>query len=199
MSVLALYSSRFGHTANIIMRVAQSLRAHGIDVEVRPVEAVKTLDPAVDAVILGASVRYGVFAPSVWRFAKKNVERLNAMPTAFIGVNLAAAKPEKSQPDTNAYVKRFLDGTPWNPTTVALFGGELDFRLYNAVDTALLKPILKSSGKPWGPDVHIDYTDWERVDSFADSFLNLIGAGEASAQTSLQAQNPTDTSDSAEN
>lgn len=55
-----------------------------------------------------------------------------------------------------------------------LCGGELDFRLYNRLDTAMLKPILKASGKPWGPDVHIDYTDWEAVDRYAAEFTQLL-------------------------
>lgn len=176
MKVLALYSSRFGHTTNIVTRVARRLEEAGVDVEVRPVESMKKIDEDIEAVIIGASVRYGFFAPAMQRFARQHSLRLNSMPTAFIGVNLAAAKPEKSEPDTNAYARKFLLKTPWVPTITRLFGGELDFRLYNKVDTALLKPILKASGKPWGPDVRIEYTDWEQVDAFAQEFAALIDA-----------------------
>lgn len=178
MRILALYSSRFGHTTTIIYRVADRLRALGHDVDVRPISAVRAIDPDIDSVLVGASVRYGVFAPAVWRFAKRHSLRLNTIPSAFIGVNLAAAKPEKNTPETNPYTRRFLTRTPWKPTLVGLFGGELDFRLYNAVDTAMLKPILQSSGKPWGPGVHLDYTDWSRVDTFADEYAQLLHVDE---------------------
>ncbi|WP_022868805.1 menaquinone-dependent protoporphyrinogen IX dehydrogenase [Schaalia vaccimaxillae] len=174
MKILAVHSSRFGHTAAIVGRVGEVLRASGHDVEIRPIDAIRKLDDEVDAVLVGASVRYGFFSPKVWSFAKKNAARLNAMTTGFIGVNLAAAKPEKKQPQDNAYARRFLEGTPWHPTTVRLFAGELDFRLYNRADSAMLKPILKASGKPWGPDVHIDYTDWEEVEEFAVEFTRLL-------------------------
>lgn len=178
MKVLALHSSRFGHTAAIMHRIAQRLREGGCEVEVRPVDALRSIDADIDAVVIGASVRYGFFAPAVRRFTKRNAARLNVMPTAFLGVNLAAAKPEKSTPQTNPYVRKFLAKTPWKPRKVWLCGGELDFRLYNGLDTAMLKPILKASGKPWGPDVHIDYTDWEAVDRYAAEFTQLLhGAG----------------------
>lgn len=170
MKVLALYSSRFGHTATIVTRMAQRLTDSGHELEVRPINALRTVDADVEAVLIGASVRYGFFAPTVRRFAKRNAARLNAMPTAFLGVNLAAAKPEKSTVETNPYVRKFLASTPWQPSVTYLCGGELDFRLYHRLDIALLKPILAASGKPWGPGVRIEYTDWEAVNAYAADF-----------------------------
>ena len=115
MNVLLAYSSRFGHTLRILSRVGRILEEAGHTVEIRPTTVIKHVPATVDAVIVGASVRYGFFARSVWKLAKE-LANAHPMPTAFVGVNLAAAKPGKNQPATNAYARRFLTHTPWKPT-----------------------------------------------------------------------------------
>ncbi|MEW6934733.1 menaquinone-dependent protoporphyrinogen IX dehydrogenase [Trueperella pyogenes] len=171
MRILLTHSSRFGHTENIIHRVAQRLEEHGFHPDVRPVSAVRSI-AGYDAVVVGASVRYGFFAPAVRQLATRLAD--SALPSAFIGVNLAAAKPEKNTAETNPYVRKFFAKSPWKPDATVLLGGELNFDLYNRVDAAMLKPILKASGKPWGAGVKVEYTDWAAVEQFAADFAALL-------------------------
>ncbi|MDC4233874.1 hypothetical protein M3T53_09205 [Actinomyces sp. B33] len=174
-----MHSSRFGHTANIVASTAHRLREHGHDVDVRPIGAIRAWDDTAQAVLVAASVRYGVYSPRIVSFTRRNAERLARVPSAFIGVNLSAIDADKATPQTNRYTKRFLASTPWRPDLVQLFGGELNFPLYNPLDTALLKPILATTGRPWGPDVRVDYTDWEEVDAFADRFADYAASRRA--------------------
>ncbi|QOR48349.1 hypothetical protein INS90_03505 [Trueperella pecoris] len=171
MRILLTHSSRFGHTEAIIHRVGQRLAERGYNVEVRPVGAVRSVR-GYDAVVVGASVRYGFYAPAVRHLAKELAK--SETVSAFIGVNLAAAKPGKNTPDTNPYTRKFLAKSPWKPSLIELVGGELNFDLYNRADAAMLKPILKASGKPWGPGVKVDYTNWQSLDVFAHRLADML-------------------------
>ncbi|MDO4258488.1 MAG: flavodoxin domain-containing protein [Actinomycetaceae bacterium] len=174
MRILAMYSSRFGHTTRIVGRIAESLRQQGHDVIVRPSHVVRDIGDDIDATIIAASVRYGFYAPHLKTFTRKHVNRLHSMPTAFLGVSLSSTKDGQDEPHTNRYSRKFLDGTPWKPTICRLFDGEINFDLYRGLDRILLNKILEVSGKPHGDGVKVEYTDWEAVDGFARDFAALL-------------------------
>ena len=72
-----------------------------------------------DKIIIGASIRYGKHNPMVIEFVKKNLERFNKIKTAFFSVNVVARKNNKNTPETNPYVKKFLNKTKWKPTKLS--------------------------------------------------------------------------------
>jgi protoporphyrinogen oxidase (EC 1.3.3.4) len=171
VDLLVLHSSRFGHTTRIAQRVTDRLEEAGHSAELQELGRGTRVDPARhQGVVVGASVRYGYFSRALWRFAARNAEVLSAMPSAFFGVNLVATKPGKDQVDTNAYTRKFLERTPWEPTVSEVFAGELDYPTYNPVDRRLIQLIMSRTGKPTDPSVHEVYTDWDRVDRFAQEF-----------------------------
>ena len=51
----------------------------------------------------------------------------NKLKTVFFSLNLTARKPEKSTPETNPYVKKFLKKVKWEPTLKEVFAGRLDY------------------------------------------------------------------------
>ncbi|MCD4549100.1 flavodoxin domain-containing protein [Schaalia sp. lx-260] len=174
MKVLALHSSRFGHTTRIVCAMTRILEREGHEVLIRPVHAMRSLPEDIDAVLVGASVRYGFYSPRLKKWTRRHARRLNKMPTAFVGVSLSSENPDKSEPDTNVYSRKFLASTPWEPTLLCLFGGEIDFDLYSGVDAFVMDKILAHTGKPHGPGVKKVYTDWRAVDDFAGQFASLI-------------------------
>lgn len=175
VDILVLHSSRFGHTTRIAQRITDRLEEAGHAPELQELGRNTRVDPARHrAVLVGASVRYGYFSRSLWRFAERNAEVLGGMPSAFFGVNLVATKPGKDQVDTNAYTRKFLERTPWQPTVREVFAGELDYPRYNPVDRRLIQLIMSRTGKPTDPTVHEVYTDWDRVDRFAGEFASAL-------------------------
>ena len=63
-------------------------------------------------VLVGASIRYGYFNKALDKFITRHLTQLNNMPSAFFGVNLTARKAEKNTPETNSYIRKFLEKTP---------------------------------------------------------------------------------------
>lgn len=175
MHVLVYQSSRFGHTLRMADRIAERLAGTGFTTSVRPLAEHRSVPlDDVDAVVVGASIRYGYFTPALKSFASRNVDYLNSHPSAFFGVNLVATKEGKDTVDTNAYTSKFLAATPWRPTVSEVFAGELNYPAYNPVDRWLIQLIMKQTGKPTDPSVHIDYTDWDKVDDFAGRFATVV-------------------------
>ena len=61
-----------------------------------------------DKIIIGASIRYGNYRPSLFKFISENKKILESKKSAFFSVNIVARKPEKNSPATNPYMKKFL-------------------------------------------------------------------------------------------
>ncbi|MDO4792153.1 MAG: flavodoxin domain-containing protein [Buchananella hordeovulneris] len=174
MHVLAVYSSRFGHTTRILSATAKVLEDAGHTVEMRPASSINKVGEHVDGVILAGSVHYGFYSPKLKKFARDNAAALNALPTAFMGVSLSNEREGKKSPQTNPYSRKFLEATPWQPTLVRLFGGEINFDLYKGLDFFVMDKILERTGKPHGRGVKFEYTDWDDVAAFAAQYAALL-------------------------
>lgn len=76
-----------------------------------------------------------IFNKVLDKFITQHLSQLNSMPSAFFGVNLTARKAEKSTPETNAYMRKFLDKTPWKPRLT----GVLQARFFTHVINGLIE------------------------------------------------------------
>ena len=80
---------------------------------------------------------------------------------------MVARKPEKRQPDTNPYLKKFLKEISWKPKNLAVFAGKIDYPRYRFWDRNIIRLIMWMTKGPTDPNATIDFTDWEQVDDFA--------------------------------
>lgn len=175
--ILILYSTVDGHTLEIGQRLVRRLATRGHDATLCELTAAGATPPRPladwDVVVIGASIRYGRFRGAVTRFVHDHEALLARRPTAFFGVNAVARKPLKATPQTNPYVRRFLARVPWRPTLGAVFGGKIDYPRYNALERNVIRLIMWLTGGPTDPRGSTDFTDWARVDAFADQIAAL--------------------------
>ncbi|OWF80722.1 protoporphyrinogen oxidase [Yersinia rohdei] len=173
MNILILYSSRDGQTKTIASYIAKELSA-AATCEIQDLADVAQIDLSkYQQVMIGASVRYGHFNPSLNKFVNKHIAQLNQMPSAFFAVNLTARKPEKRSPQTNAYVRKFLLSTPWQPTLCSVFAGALRYPRYRWIDRVMIQLIMRMTGGETDTSKEVEYTDWQQVSSFAQDFSAL--------------------------
>lgn len=173
MKVLILYSSRDGQTHTIASYVAKQLSVAGT-CEIQDLSQVGEIDLSqYQQVMIGASVRYGRFSPVLSQFVAGHIEQLNQIPSAFFGVNLTARKPEKRSPQTNAYVRKFLLSTPWQPSLCAVFAGALRYPRYRWIDRVMIQLIMRMTGGETDTSKEVEYTDWQQVDRFTQDFAAL--------------------------
>ncbi|MDX8000802.1 menaquinone-dependent protoporphyrinogen IX dehydrogenase [Xenorhabdus sp. Reich] len=174
MSYLLLYSTQDGQTKKIIMRIAENLRRADIDCDLRDLSTVNQINLApYQKVMVGASIRYGHFNAALRKFVIRHQKQLNQMPTAFFGVNLTARKPEKRTPETNAYIRKFLMKSPWQPNLCDVFAGALLYPRYRWLDRIMIQFIMRMTGGETDTTKEIEYTDWKQVDRFSEVFLQM--------------------------
>ena len=169
MKTLILYSTRDGQTKKIANYIAGIIHEN---VDVKSITDMYEL-ANYDRIIIGASIRYGHFNKALYKTLEKHTALLNQKTTAFFGVNLTARKPEKSTPETNIYVRKFLQRITWKPTMSAVFAGALFYPRYNFFDRIMIQFIMRITGGETDPTKEIEYTDWQKVRSFSEAFLQL--------------------------
>ena len=166
-NILVLYYGVYGHTRRICESLQAELARLGENADVVPL-AGGGADPArYDAIVIGASIRNGKHNPAVSDFIRAHRTLLETKPSAFFSVNLVARKPAKNRPETNPYVKAFLARSPWKPQLVGVFGGDLDYQRYGAMDRNIIRFIMWITGGPTDPQTKVEYTDWNAVRHFA--------------------------------
>lgn len=176
MKTLILYSSQDGQTQAIASSIASTL-AEEMRCEMHDLRDAQDIRlENFDAVLIGASVRYGHFQRILHKFVRRNAEKLDAMPSALFTVNLTARKPEKRSPQTNAYTRKFLLASPWTPKLCAVFAGALRYPHYRWIDKVMIRFIMKLTGGETDTTKEIEYTDWEQVAHFAQDFARLAAS-----------------------
>jgi len=166
--VIIIYSTTDGHTKRICSRIEQVIKDAGDDVKVVSIDDVGSVDvTSFDKIVIGASIRYGVHHKKVYDFIRVNHEMLDSKPNAFFSVNVVARKPEKNQPDTNPYLKKFLKEITWQPNQLAVFAGKIDYPRYSFLDRNIIRFIMWMTKGPTDPAETIEFTDWKQVEDFA--------------------------------
>ncbi|MFM8330234.1 MAG: menaquinone-dependent protoporphyrinogen IX dehydrogenase [Candidatus Methylumidiphilus sp.] len=166
-SIAIIYSSTDGHTLHICERLREVIEGQGQQVGIVPIADAAGLDlAAFDKIVIGASIRYGRHNPQVAAFIRANQAILDSKPNAFFSVNVVARKPEKSQPDSNPYLRKFLRQITWKPKALAVFAGKLDYPRYNPFDRFMIRLIMWITKGPTDPKAVIEFTDWRQVEAF---------------------------------
>ena len=124
-----------------------------------------------EKILIVSSIRYWKFHKNIRDFVEKNFEILNSKKSAFISINLVARKPNKKTPETNVYTRKFFEKTPFKPKLIWVFGWVLDYEKYGFFDWLMIKFIMKITKGPTNTkDWAIEYTDWNQVEKFCESF-----------------------------
>ena len=126
-----------------------------------------------DEIVIGASVRYGYHRKNVYKFIQENIEKLDKLKTVFFSLNLTARKPEKSTPETNPYVKKFLKKVNWKPTLKEVFAGRLDYPSLDPLNKFAILLIMFITNGPKDTSKTYELTDWNKVDNLIKSISKL--------------------------
>jgi menaquinone-dependent protoporphyrinogen oxidase len=173
-AILIVYSSIDGHTRKICERLQRTLEAQCHAVSLVPIDAAGGADLArFDKIVVGASIRYGRHSPRVRAFVEAQQALLDSKPNAFFSVNIVARKPNKNRPDTNPYLQKFLRQVRWRPQLLEVFAGKLDYPRYGAIDRLMIRFIMWITDGPSDATAVVEFTDWQRVDAFAERVAGL--------------------------
>ena len=170
MNSLIIYSTTDGQTK----KICETIKDNSINKSSYEVislnEAFYKEIEKYDQIIIGASIRYGRHSPRVYKFIKDNKNILEKKKTAFFSVNVVARKPEKSTPETNPYIRKFLKKSSWQPKKVGVFAGKIDYPRLGFINRNVIRLIMLITKGPTDIKNTDEFTDWQKVKKFTTEF-----------------------------
>ena len=161
--ILLTYSTVDGHTKTICEKILSYSETSQVDI--LPIDSSINIKD-YDTVVIGA--RYGKYREEIFEFIKENEELLNSKDNAFFSVNVVARKENKNKPETNPYLIKFLNKISWQPKILDVFAGKIDYPKYKFLDKYAIKFIMWITKGPTDTSKVYEFTDWNRVKSFAE-------------------------------
>lgn len=176
LRALIVYFSAYGQTSKVAFRLGETLSSAGFDVSFAPLTDKRTPPlEGFDAVLVGGPVYVGRHSPRVKEFVDAHVDSLKARRVqGFFSVSLAAANPDGTE--VAGLVSKFLDECGWKPEHVGQFAGAVRFSQYGWVKRLVMKAIVRSKGLEVEKGKDKEFTDWGKVDEFAQEIVVAVEA-----------------------
>ena len=95
------------------------------------------------------------------------------MKQDLYSVNVVARKTEKSLPETNPYIQKFLKKTNWVPKKIGVFAGKVDYPNYNFINKLAIRLIMYITKGPTDISKSYEFTNWDNIKKFAQELDNL--------------------------
>ena len=172
MDSILIYSSTDGQTK----KICEAIKNYSKDKDNHEIVSIENSNKInlnnYKQIIIGASIRYGKHNPKVKEFIENNLMILENKNNAFFTVNVVARKENKNQPETNPYLIKFLKSITWKPDILDVFAGRLDYPSLNFWDKQIIRLIMYITKGPIDLKKTYEFTDWNRVESFAQKILN---------------------------
>ena len=144
----------------------------------------------LDSAIVLAPIHTGHHSKFLRRFIQDHQVALSCIPTLFLSVSLSAAGDAAQQDDAVRVMEDFLDETKWRPTMRNIVEGELAYRRYTWLTRLLMCFIAWRAGGDTNTRKNHVYTDWERLESQVDEFVDALAGTESNSQPDSAVNDP---------
>ena len=177
-AVPVFFATSEGQTRRIAERFASVLRRDGLDSATYDMADLH--DVAIDwskvrGAILGASLHAGKHQKAAHAFASSHAARLNARPSLFFSVSLAAASQHRDEVrEAQALADAFPAKHGWRPKAVASLAGRLAYSQYGFIIRLVMKRIARKEGAPTDTSRDYELTNWTRVEELAHEFAHTL-------------------------
>ncbi len=176
--VLIVYATTEGRARLVADHLAERVRAGGQRVDVIDAAALPPgfLADGYHGALVCASIHYGRHQRAIRDFVRRYRSFLDAVPSAFISVSLSARRPdmERYRQELRRHLDDFHRDTGWRPGLETNVAGALVYSRYGPFKRRLLQLLMWFSGGPTDPSRDYEFTNWENVDRFAESFLGAL-------------------------
>ncbi len=158
MKLLVAYASKYGSTAEIAEVIGQELRKREVEVEVKPVDRVGSLD-GYNGFIIGSALYAGGWLKAAADFLRSNQDRLVGRPVwLFSSGPTGEGDPNEilggwSFPQDLSDVVEQI-----NPREIILFHGKIDLDKLSPGEKMIIQSVKATVG---------DYRDWLVIRSWA--------------------------------
>ena len=171
MRVLVGYASVHGSTAEVAARIADTLRAAGLDVAVADVTTVTDLQ-GFDACLLGSAIHSGEMLPAMADFFDRFAALLDAMPVYLWLCCLRATEAGGNVHVIQHYIPESLLSLV---TGCTVFAGKVDIHELGLNERWVLANLYDGERKP--DRLCADYRDWTAIADWAAGIARTLNAG----------------------
>lgn len=175
--ILIVYASKHGQSEKISNVLGKEFSRHGQNIEIWNVDEVSPLAKieSYDGIIIGGSVHKSKYSKKLISWTKNHASSLRTKPTAFFSVCLGILQKEPEvQKDEDDIMQTFFCKTGWDPTVKIVFAGAITYSKYNWLLKRIMRSIAKKAGTITDIRQDYEYTDWNQVRQFANSFVANI-------------------------
>ena len=124
-SILLAYASRFGSTQEVAETIASTLSEAGLEVDLQPMQEVKSLD-RYDAIVLGAAIYNAKWPAEAHQFVSQYQDTLTQLPVAIFTLGPLSSS-EAAKRNSRRQLNSELTKYPWlKPVAVEIFAGKYD-------------------------------------------------------------------------
>ena len=124
-SILLAYASRFGSTQEVAEIVASTLSEAGLEVDLQPMQEVKSLD-RYNAVVLGAAIYNAKWNVDAHQFVSKHQDTLTQLPVAIFTLGPLSASEAAERNSRRQLDNELAKYTRFKPVAVEIFAGKYD-------------------------------------------------------------------------
>jgi menaquinone-dependent protoporphyrinogen oxidase len=168
--VLVAYGTRYGSTEEVAEAVAATLEEQGLEVEVEPARAVRSLD-GYGAVVLGTPLYMGALHKDVRALLERSRAALERTPFALFA--LGPIKADDGVDGSREQLFTALARVPMpTPVATAVFVGTYDPARLGFKD----KMIAALPASPLHGETAHDDRDWEAIRGWARALPTELGA-----------------------
>lgn len=162
--ILVTYATRTGSTAGVAEATAKTLRGHGAQVDIIPMQEVTDM-VSYQAIVAGSAIQNRQWLPEAVRFVQTHQSILNQKPFAMFAVcmTLAMKNGESYRPQISEWltpVRRLV-----RPASEGIFAGALDIGKIPLFGDRLKFRLSVLFGV-WSEG---DHRDWNAIREWADS------------------------------
>ena len=159
--ILVAYASSYGSTQEVAEVVAETLRSHGLTVDLQPMRKVRTLN-GYSALVLGVSIYMFHWHKDALRFLSQHQKILTGgLPVAIFTGGPVSSGDEKEWQEVRSQVDQELAKYSWfKPVSVEIVGGRFDPAKLRFPWNLL--PALRNMPAS-------DLRDWAAIRTWADS------------------------------
>ncbi len=176
MRILVCYGTTEGQTRKIAEFIADLIGKRGHEPALFDAAGVNELEAArCEAAILAGSVHIGRYQSALVHRMHQWRDALNAMPSAFVSVSLAAASEDlHDRAEADELCQKMLHETGWTPKMTLHAAGAIRFSQYDFFKRLAMRLIAHQMRRGVRPDGDEEYTDWASVERFVESFLATL-------------------------
>jgi menaquinone-dependent protoporphyrinogen oxidase len=172
-NVLVCYGTRYGATAEIAERIAQTLRNRKAIVDIVNLKAEKPAQiEQYELIIIGSGIAAGKWTKEPLKWMKKHKEAISGKKVALFVSCAYAVVPDKKETARTKYLEKIAEKYLRDPPeSLGLFGGVIDFSKYNFIVRRIMNTMVKANRSGDEPLTYLDFRDWKQIEEWARLLL----------------------------